>query len=104
LPNNEKLFVDHINGNKADNRKNNLRLVTASQNLMNTKLRSDNTSGYKGVYYNKKNNKRYARITVNKKIINLGSFKNKEDAIKIRKDAEEKYFGEYSYNNSRNSS
>lgn len=104
LPNNKKLFVDHINGNKADNRKNNLRFVTASQNLMNTKLRSDNVSGYKGVYYNKKNNRWYARITVNKKTINLGSSKDKEDAIKMRKEAEEKYFGEYSYDNSRNSS
>lgn len=56
-------------------------------------IQSNNTSGYKGVCWNKKSNKWYAQIRVNKKRIHLGSFTNIEDAIKARKEAEEKYWG-----------
>ena len=68
---------------------------------MNIKTRKNNTSGTKGVYYHKKNNKWIAYITYKYKTINLGSFQNKEDAIKARKEAEEKHQGEYSFDNSR---
>lgn len=93
-------FVDHINHNLKDNRKSNLRPVTNSQNQMNAKLRTNNTSGVTGVYWNSKNKKWVANIALNKKRIQLGSFENFEDAVKARKEAEEKYFGEYSYDNS----
>ena len=93
-------IVDHINHNKRDNRKYNLREVTDSQNSMNKGIRSNNTSGVTGVYFKKESNKWFAIITVNKKIINLGYFKNFEDAVKARKEAEEKYYGEFSYDNS----
>jgi hypothetical protein len=46
----EGMDVDHINGNALDNRRENLRVCTRSQNAMNKKLRSDSTTGYKGVY------------------------------------------------------
>lgn len=56
------------------------------------KIRKNNTSGYTGVTYNNKNKTWRANIFFKGKKINLGSFKNIEDAIKARKEAEEKYF------------
>jgi hypothetical protein len=95
LDDDELLQVDHINQIKHDNRKENLRLVTGQQNTWNTGLRVTNTSGVKGVYYNKKKDKWFAKIVCNYKQIHLGFFDNKEDAIKARKEGEEFYFGEY---------
>ena len=92
--------IDHINHKKNDNRKLNLRSVTSSQNGMNRGVLKNNASGYTGVYHNKSNNKWYALIRVNNKLIYLGQFTNFEDAVRTRKEAEEKYFGEYSYINS----
>ena len=88
-------FIDHINGKRFDNRKENLRVVLQVQNSYNQGLRSTNTSGIKGVRYNSQKNKWEARINHNYKSIHLGLYDNKEDAIKARKDAEEKYFGEF---------
>ena len=94
--------VDHIdhpktNENKYDNRKSNLRRVTQSQNCMNQHIRSNNTSGVKGVSWCKEKNKWQVKITVNYKQIHLGFFDEGklQDAINARKNAEEKYFGEY---------
>lgn len=92
--------IDHRNNNKADNRKSNLRKATIEQNAMNRAIRHDNSSGYTGVYWNKQRNKWMAKIIVNKKQIHLGFFDAFEDAVRVRKEAEEKYFGEFSYDNS----
>ena len=97
-----KILVDHINHNDKknrglDNRKCNLRLVTRSQNGQNSMTSIRNTSGVKGVSWNKKNQKWKAYISVNKLKIELGWFENKNDAIKARKEAEIKYYGEYNY-------
>lgn len=51
----EKMQTDHINGNKLDNRRNNLRICTQSQNNMNRKISKLNTSGYRGIYWDKDN-------------------------------------------------
>ncbi len=67
---------------------------------MNHKLFKNNTSGTSGVVWLKKSNLWRSRIEINNKSITLGYYKNKEDAIKARKEAEEKYFGEHSYDNS----
>jgi len=98
-------YVDHIGGNKNDNRKSNLRIPAdnygfQSYNNMNKRLQSNNTSGYPGVYYCKDRNNWRAVIGINNKRINLGLFNTLEEAVKARKEAEEKYFGEYSYSNS----
>ena len=93
-------YIDHINGKTFDNRKSNLRIVNKSQNAMNKGLQNNNTSGVTGVYWHKQSNKWIAYITVDGEYIYLGSYNNFEDAVKVRKEAEEKYFGEYSYNNS----
>jgi hypothetical protein len=92
------LQTDHINRNKLDNRKCNLRIVNCSQNKMNIKLRSDNSSGVKGVYFDKQRKKWVAEIMLNKKKFHLGRFNNIEEAKLKRKFAEKQYFGEYASN------
>lgn len=95
------LIVDHIcDEDKLDNRKCNLRFVTKSENGMNRKLNSNNKSGITGVCWNKTYNKWTAMIMIDGKSIFLGYYINKEDAIRARKNAEEKYYGDYSYDNS----
>lgn len=94
-------YIDHISHNTKDNRKSNLRNVTSSQNNMNVSKRSDNTSGVTGVSWHKGIQKWRARINVSGKEVNLGYFEEFEDAVKARKEAEDKYFGEYSYDNSK---
>lgn len=89
--------VDHINGDKLDNRKSNLRVCTVQQNRFNSKLSSRNKSGKTGVYYARKEQKWVAQIKVNKKCKYLGSFSFFEDAAKVRIAAENKYFGEFAY-------
>jgi len=87
--------IDHINHDKKDNRIVNLREVTRSENMRNKPRISTNTSGACGVIWNKRNKKWNAQIAwrVNGKIVNkwLGTFKNKEDAIIARKEANIKY-------------
>ena len=79
---------------RAD-KKENLRKATHQQNSCNRSLRKDNTSGVTGVYFDKTNNNWYASITIFGKHIKLGTFANKEDAIKARLNAEVKYFKEF---------
>ena len=88
--------VDHINHNTNDNRKENLRIVTRSQNQMNASLRSNNTSGVTGVYFD--NTYGYWVSKIQQDV--LGHFANFDDAVKVRKEAEKIYFGEYSYDES----
>lgn len=82
---------------KLDNRKSNLRIVTRSKNLMNSSLRSNNTSGITGVCWNKALKKWLSRITVNGTVISLGHYSDFESAVCARKNAEIKYFGDYRY-------
>lgn len=89
--------VDHIYHKTNDNRKTQLRIVCSSENKMNKGLQSNNTSGYKGISYNKQYVKWEAEIGAYNHKIKLGYFENKDEAIKARKQAEEKYFGEYNY-------
>jgi hypothetical protein len=89
--------IDHVNLNRLDNRRVNLRMVTKSQNMMNRDIISSNTSGCTGVHYNSKNGLWVARIGVNYKRIVLGSYSDINEAIKVRKEAEIKYFGEHRF-------
>lgn len=90
---NPNAYIDHINRNKCDNRKSNLRECSQIENSRNVGLPKNNKSGIIGVGYDKNNKKWIARIVVNYKDIHLGRFLNKEDAIKARLQAELKYFG-----------
>ena len=91
----EDMMIDHINHDKLNNSRNNLRICTTQQNNMNASKQKNNTSGIIGVNWHKKSEKWRARIRFNKKEINLGLFDNLEDACKARKEGEIKYFGEY---------
>ncbi len=85
------MIVDHINHNGLDNTRNNLRVVTNQENLKNMKLKKNNTSGFTGVTWCKKENRWVSQIMINRKTICIGRFSNKEDAIKARKEANIKY-------------
>lgn len=85
----DNMVIDHINRNRLDNRKCNLRLCTIQVNTINRSVSKRNKSGYTGV--TKHRNKWIAYIGVNHKNIKLGSYDCLEDAIKARKDGEEKY-------------
>jgi len=89
-------LIDHINFDKSDNRKANLRIVTKSQNEMHKLTRTDNSSGTKGVSYYKGKNLWVAEIVVSGKRVFRKGYINKEDAIKAREEAEKLYHGEYS--------
>ena len=93
-PENKKC-VDHIDNNKHNNNLINLRYATVQENGRNAKLSSKNTSGTKGVYWNKNSMKWTANIKINGKLITLGSFINKDDAINIRIQRAKDEFGEF---------
>lgn len=88
------LTIDHINGDKADNRICNLRLATDCQNSYYRSRQSNNNSGFKGVYQ-RENGKYRATITVNKKTKNLGTFDTKEEAYAIYCEAARRLHGEF---------
>ena len=92
--------VDHIKHNKLDNRKSQLRPCNNSQNCQNKQTLPTNKSGHAGIFYRKKYNNFQASITAGGKSIYLGVYNTYEEALKVRLDAEDKYFGEFSYNNS----
>ena len=73
-------YIDHINGIKSDNRLDNLREATRTENSYNSKAHKDSETGIKGVYYNKLNNNYRAQIRYNGKTIALGTFKTVEEA------------------------
>ena len=90
-PNN---FIDHINGDKLDNRIANLRDVETSVNNRNKGLYKKNSSGHAGVFWNKNNENWNSQISISGKNKFLGAFDSLADAIKARKLAEEVYIDE----------
>ena len=87
----EDMVVDHNNHITTDNRKSNLTVCTQSENMQNTVLRSDNKSGCKGVSWDKARQKWKAQLRINKQLVFNKRFDSYEDAVKARKEAEEKY-------------
>lgn len=86
--------VDHVNGDKLDNRKSNLRLCKNAENLKNCKLYKSNSSGFKGVAKNGKSKWRaYARD--NGVLRHLGNFETKEDAATAYNFAIAEWYGEF---------
>lgn len=88
--------TDHINGNPLDNRKSNLRFCTPKENARNCKVGKNNKTGFTGV--KKADGKYKASIMVDRKSICLGTYEKLEDAVKVRKEAEKEYFGEFARN------
>jgi hypothetical protein len=83
--------IDHINGNKLDNRLDNLRSVSHAENMRNLPIKSNNTSGYLGVTWAKRDKKWSVRIKHNGRTHSLGNFAILSDAIRKRKEAEEQF-------------
>ncbi|MFJ8262703.1 HNH endonuclease [Rummeliibacillus sp. NPDC094406] len=92
------MVVDHINRNKLDNRQENLRIITQSQNMQNVRGRNTSISGLRGVSIERLQEKiRWrARLKVNGKEMHLGTFDTKEEAERVVIEARKKFFP-YSY-------
>lgn len=93
--------IDHINHDGLDCRIENLRFATQSNNNANTQIRSDNTSGFKGVSFDKRRNKWYAQIGYNGKHLFLGYFPTAEDAFAKYCAEGVKLYGDFFYDGSR---
>jgi len=87
-------YVDHIDRDGLNNQRDNLRLCTMSENKMNQKIRKDNRSGYKGVS-KLKHGRFVARITINKKLLHLGTFDDPKAAAKAYDRMAVKSYGEF---------
>lgn len=88
-------IVDHINKNRKDNRKRNLRRCAFTENDRNRGLYSTNTSGVTGVFFDKECGMWLANISYNGRRVYIGRYKHKEDAIMARLKKEVELFGEY---------
>jgi hypothetical protein len=88
-------YIDHIDGDSTNNRIENLRPATQSQNVANSALSSKNTSGFKGVTYLKGSGKWKAQLMKDMKHISLGSYATKEEAYEAYKIGAKKYFGDF---------
>lgn len=91
---NGKNYVDHINGNRLDNRLENLRVVTPTQNARNKRSRQGSSSQYVGVTFEKKSKKWVAQLKIGAKNIKIGRFVTEYDAHIARKQTEQKYWNE----------
>ncbi len=91
----DRRVVDHINGNKLDNRKINLRVCHRMENARNQILKCTNTSGYKGVSFVPSRNSYIAYITANNKRKTIGYFKTPELAHEAYKTFAQQYHGSF---------
>lgn len=87
--------IDHINGERDDNRLVNLRPATPAENLRNAKRQRNNTSGFKGVSWHKPSKRWQAQIAVNGRTIHVGCFSTPEEAHAAYCKAAEKLHGEF---------
>ena len=85
------MWVDHIDGDPSNNRLDNLRVVTNQDNTKNRRIPSHNTSGVMGVVWDKSREKWRSQIGVGGKVVKLGRYADKDEAIRVRKQAEVKY-------------
>lgn len=92
-------FLDHRDTVKSNNRISNLREATKSQNNVNKGLMSNNTSGYKGITFDKYTNRWKCRLSFNGKTYDLGRYDSPKEAAKAYDKASLKYHDEFSLNN-----
>mgnify|MGYP000848918023 CR=1 FL=1 len=89
------LLVDHINHDTLDNRRENLRLCSASQNNMNKRLNRRSTSGHKGVSWDASEGQWAVKIKVNRREIWLGRYDNIDDAVAAYRNGSLQYHGDF---------
>lgn len=89
--------IDHIDGNKSNNRWNNIRACSRSENMSNAGPRRNNKLGIRGVYYDPKRRRYITRIRKGCTKKYIGSFKTKEEAARAYQEEQSKIFGEYAY-------
>lgn len=102
MPPLENMMTDHIDGNGLNNQKENIRHCTNSQNQAKARLSKSNTSGYRGVRYEKRKTRRKhwrAYITNEGRTISLGIYNTAVEAARAYNQAAKKLFGEYAYQN-----
>jgi len=87
--------VDHVDHNGLNNRKSNLRLCNQSENSRNKRMQSNNTSGFRGAYLEKKTGKYKARIMVNRKQMYLGSYETAKEASDVYQEAAKRLHGKF---------
>lgn len=87
--------IDHVNGQKLDNRRENLRIATRGQNSANAGPRRNNKTGFRGVFQGRDRKTWYARINVNRTSIYLGTYDDPILAALAYDNAAKKHFGEY---------
>lgn len=88
--------IDHVNGNRDDNRIENLRLSTRAQNNANSKLHCTNTSGYRGIYLDRRRGHWVACISIKDRNVYIGSFPSKELAAEAYAKRALEVHGEFS--------
>jgi len=91
--------TDHINGDKLDNRRENLRSCTITENNRNRPTPTKNTSGFKGVSWDKRKKNWKVDIRINNKTKYIGNFASKEDAAKAYDTAAKQYHGDFAKTN-----
>jgi hypothetical protein len=94
------LDVDHIDGDSLNNKRDNLRPATRSQNARNSRSSKGSSSQFKGVSWNKRQRKWVSRIMVRGKTINLGTFDNERDAGRAYDIAAERFHSSFARPNS----
>jgi hypothetical protein len=88
-------YTDHIDHTGCNNQKTNIRICSSKENNQNRSERSDNTSGYKGVSWYKRDKKWRAAIRINSKLKHLGLFESKIDAVQAYNNAAVEHFGKF---------
>jgi hypothetical protein len=88
-------LIDHINGDRGDNRIENLRAATPSQNVCNTKIKSTNTSGVKGVNWVKRLKKWQVRLNIQNRVMHFGLYRDFDLAELVAAEARNKHHGAF---------
>jgi hypothetical protein len=94
-----KVKVDHRDRDGLNNCRHNLREATHAENMHNSRRRVNNTTGYKGVYLNRRTGRYFAKLTVNRKQISSDGHKTPEDAARAYDKLAKKHHGEYAWLN-----
>jgi hypothetical protein len=92
------IFIDHIDGNPANNKIENLREVTNGQNQHNKTINANNKSGFKNVHWHKAMKKWCVQISIDSKIKTVGFYDGLEVASQAAQEARQMYHGEYANN------